>query len=449
MPNRSRAYSLPALTCLVAVCSAPLAHASGFQLREQSPSAQGTAFAGISAGGEDASVVFFNPAATAQLEGFQFCLGASEVMPSAKFKDGSASRAAVFPSVLRPISGAANTPNAAHAEALPVVAATWQMNRQISLGFSLNAPFGMATDYDAAFIGRYHARKSDLAVIDFAPSVAWRINDQWSIGGAVVARKATAEISNNVDFGAIGAALGVPGALPGQADGLATVKGDRWATTYRLGLIYQPTANLRLGLSHQASSSTRLEGTVHYDRVPAALGAVFRDGNASAEIDLPATTSLGMQWKVSGAVTVMGETARTNWSRFEELRVKFASGQADSVTHEAWRNTWFASMGVAIQFSEALTLRTGLAMDQGAAPDATRTPRIPDGDRIWISTGLGYRFTSRVAMDLAYTHIFVKDSTVQLSTGTSAANPDFFRGNLDGRYQNQIDILAIQTRMRF
>ena len=39
------------------------AEAAGFALREQSATAQGNAFAGASAGGDDISYMYFNPAA--------------------------------------------------------------------------------------------------------------------------------------------------------------------------------------------------------------------------------------------------------------------------------------------------------------------------------------------------------------------------------------------------
>ena len=75
------------------------------------------------------------------------------------------------------------------------------LSPDLRLGFSVNASFGMGTEYDSDFIGRYHALKSDLQVLDFAPSVAYRVNAQWSVGAAFVARRTQAELTNAVDFG--------------------------------------------------------------------------------------------------------------------------------------------------------------------------------------------------------------------------------------------------------
>lgn len=446
-PRRSSAA--PFVAFLVVGTCAPMAFASGFQLREQSPSAQGSAFSGISAGGEDASGMFFNPAGMTQFQDVQASIGGSYVAPVAEFGSGSATRAPIFPDNQRSISGSASHPNSAKAIVLPLLDALWAVNKDWRLGISVNAPFGMGTDYHEDFIGRYHARKSDLKIIDVAPSVAYRINGQWSAGLAFVARKASAEISNGVDFGAIGASAGIPGLTPGGQDGLAVLKGDKWGYGYRLGLTFQPIEQLRIGLAHQAAMNIDLDGTITYTGVPSILASKFMDGKASAELNLPSMTSIGVTYQISPSFAIQGEAARTEWSRFKELRVKFSTGQGDVVTREDWHDTWFTSVGVRLKLTDAAIFRAGLAFDQGAATDATRTPRIPDGDRTWISTGFGYTVNKSFALDLGYTHIFVKDAAVGLASGTTSDSPDFFRGNLSGEFTNHIDILAIQARFSF
>ncbi|MGH8757408.1 MAG: outer membrane protein transport protein, partial [Burkholderiales bacterium] len=51
------------------------AFAAGFALNEQSGSGVGVAFAGSAASGEDASTVFYNPAAMVRISGTQLSLG--------------------------------------------------------------------------------------------------------------------------------------------------------------------------------------------------------------------------------------------------------------------------------------------------------------------------------------------------------------------------------------
>jgi len=407
---------------IVAASLAPQAFASGFQLREQSPSAQGTSFAGVTAGGADIGSMFFNPAAMTLFQGHQSVIGFSYVMPKAKLENAEGT-------ILGgPVSGSSTTSNAAQSALLPNLYAMWSLNPDLKLGLSVNAPFGMATEYDDTSVARYHALKSDLKVMDIAPSIAYRINPQWSLGAALVARKAEAELTN---------------ALPFAATASASLKGSKWGYGYRIGVVFQPTEALRFGLAHHSAMSLNLSGDATFSNLPS---PPCTDGHATAELNLASTTSLGVQVEASPAITIHGEIARTGWSTFKELRVKFSTGAADSVTEEEWRDTWFYALGLTWKASDAWTLRTGIAYDQGAVKDEYRTPRIPDGNRTWVSLGAGYAFSQKISVDVAYTHIFVTDGPLELKA-TSTGN--LYRGDLSGNYKNSIDILSAQAKFQF
>ena len=84
MPS-SLASARPAAAMLMALAGT-CALASGFQLREQSPSAQGTSFAGISAGGDDIGGMFFNVATLTRFQGRELVAGFSRIQPSARLE---------------------------------------------------------------------------------------------------------------------------------------------------------------------------------------------------------------------------------------------------------------------------------------------------------------------------------------------------------------------------
>ncbi len=473
---------LPRLTTLLSAAAilagGAALQASGFQLREQSPSAQGNAFAGVSAKGFDISSMYFNPATMTTFDGFQVVAGFSFVAPTAELSGATATRATLS-GPLAAFGGTTITGSPSHGDAannaiLPNLYAMWSVSKDFKLGFSVNAPFGLVTEYDSAFIGRYHALKSDLKTVDVAVNAAYRIHPKFSVGASLIYRTVEAELSNAVDMGQITFLSLATSASPvypssvwlpfapttASYDGKATIQGDTHVLGYKAGLTFQPVDTLTLGLSYHGATKPKVEGTVTYrypTNVPLASqpyfnavmnGAHLVNGGATAEVELPDTLSLGMAWDVTPTVNLALEASRTGWSSFKELRVTFDSGQADSVTEENWRDTWYYALGATWKLSESLALRAGVATDQGAVEEAYRTPRIPDGDRTWLSAGLGYRISDRVTFDVAYTHILVKDGKLALQAGT-AGNPDFFRGNLAGTYQNKIDILAASLRMNF
>ncbi len=460
MTNRSR-LTLTALTLVAAGAFAPVAQASGFQLREQSPSSQGNAYAGVSAGGFDISAMFFNPAILTLYSGQQYALAGTVIAPKADMSNASGTRTSLVSAFgYDPtISGPTGYKNAAATKTAPSLYGMWSPSENLRLGLSVNAPYGFVTEYDSNFVGRYHALKTDLAIIDIAPSIAYRINSQWSVGAAFIARYADATLTNAVDFGLIGLPIGT---VPGTLDGTTQLKGNTWDYGYKAGITFQPTEKLRMGLAYSGAMNMTLKGNISFsypsNMTASQLGYIqntvgLRNQPGKAELDLPANASFGFNYQVNDTFSFQGEAAWTSWSRFKQLDAKFLSNTApqitDSVTDEYWRDTWFYSLGGNWKLNEAWNLRAGLAKDQGAVTDPRRTPRIPDGDRTWVSVGASYAFSRSFAVDVAYTHLFVKDSTIGLTTTAAQTDPNFTRGNLTGDYKLSGDVYALQARFSF
>ncbi len=445
MSHRSR-LTLTVLTLVAASAFAPQVQASGFQLREQSPSAQGTGFAGVSAGGSDVSVIFFNPASMTQFSGWQFSGGGSLVAPSAEFSNGVATRVNGTP-----ISGPTSHSNAAESAILPNLNIMYSVDNDLKLGFSVNVPFGLTTEYDSNWMGRYHGLKSKLQTIDLTPSIAYRINPQWSVGAAFVARKADAELTSAVDYGLV-----INPVLGGTLDGTTKLKGNTWGYGFKVGATYQPSDALRFGLAYHGAMNMTLKGDVSFtypSTMPAPFLAALQaggltNGGGSAELKLPATYSVGFNYDVSPNFSVQGEVARSTWSRFDELRVKLTTGAPDSITNEKWKDTTFIALGGTCKVA-AWTYRAGISHDTGAVDDAYRTPRIPDADRTWLSLGAGYAFSKAVTVDAAFSHLFIKDSNLGLTTTASPTDPNLTRGNLSGTYKMAINIIGVNLKYSF
>jgi long-chain fatty acid transport protein len=433
------------LTCsALAILLAPAASASGWQLREQSPSAQGNSFAGISAGGADIGGMFFNVATLTRFQGNEIVAGGSLIQPSARLEGGSAARAVALGGGA--IAGGAGG-DAGQSAILPALYALWSLSPELKFGFSANSPFGLTSNYGSDWMGRYHAMKSTMTIVEVAGNVAWRLSPRWSLGAAIVGRHVDATLSNAVDFGAIGAAYHLPGFAPGAQDGIATVKGSQWRAGYKVGVLFEASPVFRVGAAYHSAIDFRLKGEVAYQGVPAALAGSFKDGGATPIANQPGTAMLGVAWDATPALTLQAEAARTFWSHFQDIRIAFGSGQADSLTPEHWQDSWFLALGLTWHPAGAWTLRTGVALDQTPTTDAFRTPRIPDGERFWVSAGAGYAFSKAFSVDLGCSHLFVKNSALALTA--SPGGPDFFRGTITGAFHNHVDILALQGRLKF
>ena len=437
-------YFCRTLLVIFTILITQTAFAGGFALQEQSGEGVGTAFAGATAGYGDGSSVFFNPAAMSAIDGTQFSFSGHVVNTSADFTNTGSSLVPALGG--SPIAGSSGG-DAGGTFLIPNIYAIHPLNDKLTFGFGINAPFGLETDHDDGWVGRYQALNSELTVINLNPALAYAITDNFSVGVAARVMYLDATLTNAVDFGSIGVStLGLPtasalGLLPQAADGHAKVEGDDWATGLTLGGNYRYGDNNKnsLGLSYRNKVSANLEGDATFTVPTSALALTstgsFTDTSVTAGVDLPEAVTAGWRHWLNDDFAILAEAEWTRWSRFEELRVKFGSGQPDSVTDESWENTWRVALGALYKVDEDLTLKAGWSFDESPIPDAAhRTPRIPGNDRNWLSLGLGYQINEDVSANLSYAHIFVKDG----SSATLGSTGDVFVGDWDAH----VDIVS-------
>src|SRR5262249_46573226 len=169
-PDGSRSKGRAALFVLsfaVSLGFARGAMASGYAIKEQSASLLGTAFAGAGSSAQDPSVMFFNPAGIARLDGYRISGSTSGVFPRTEFTNGGS----VLAPLGLPISGGSGG-DAGEDALVPAFYVTAAPNDLLHLGLSVNAPFGLSNEYSKDWVGRYHAIESTLETTNINPVVA-------------------------------------------------------------------------------------------------------------------------------------------------------------------------------------------------------------------------------------------------------------------------------------
>lgn len=417
MKNRIKTKGLAFGVALIASTSV---QAAGFALIEQSASGMGNAFSGAAAA-EDASTIFFNPAGMTYIEGTQVVSALHLISPNFEFRNNGSIEGAGRPNV------GDEGPDAGDIAFVPNLYWVTDINSSMKFGVGVNAPFGLKTEYDDKWVGRFQAIKSEVKTININPSLAFKVNEQLSLGFGVSAMWAQAELTRQVNLG--------------TAESDVKIKGDDWGFGFNLGAIYQATADTRFGLAYRSKVKQEIKGDAKF-------GSALRskDSDISARVDLPETFSANVFSKVNNKWDVMADATWTRWSRFEELRIKFDSGDADAVTEENWENTMRYSLGVNYHYSDAIKLRAGLAYDESPVNDEFRTARIPGNDRKWVSLGAGYQMSPASRFDVGYSHLFISD--VKIDDDQTGALP-VGNGQVKGEYKGSVDILSVQYTHNF
>ncbi|MDH5512246.1 MAG: outer membrane protein transport protein, partial [Gammaproteobacteria bacterium] len=393
------------LAAALLCASSITAHAAFFQLAENSPTGLGNAFAGGAAIAEDASAVWYNPAGLTRLSRAEYLVGGHIIVPSTEVK--SVSGAAV---TTAPIGGSTGG-DAGESALIPNFYYARRLDERTVFGFGVNVPFGLATEYDPNWVGRYHAIRSEIQAINLNPGIGFKLNDQVSIGGGISYQMVDAELTQAIDFatictvssggvfsGTCGAGAGFsPSSNATKNDGSAKVTADDKEWGFNLGLLWQAGQDTRLGLAYRSKMKLKLTGDFVITapaNVPGALLTVagLVDSGAKADVDFPATLSLSAYHQVSPEWAIMGDVTRTYWNDLPELRIIFDSVQPDSVVTLDLKDVNRYSVGANYRPGGAWMYRFGVALDKTPTPNETvRTPRLPDEDRTWFAVGAEYQ----------------------------------------------------------
>lgn len=418
---------LKGLTFFIASIVSSTTYAAGFALIEQSVTGLGRSFAGSAATAEDASTIFFNPAGLINLQHSEIDVALNYIAPQSQFNDSGST--SVFASAL---SGG-NSNDAANNAIVPNFYFSKPINERLVFGLGISAPFGLVTEYDDTWKGRYHAVKSDLKTVNINPTLAFKLSDKLSLGFGLNYQKIDLKLTKMADLGALGGA-----GTSQKADGKVKLEADDSSWGYNLGVMLQATKATRIGLAYRSKISHHLKG---YGTLNNASGALAADGNISGGVDLPESLSFAFHHQINSQWAVMADASWTRWERFKALTITSDGSLPSSNQPENWSNTMRYGFGAVYTHNNKWSFRSGIAYDETPISDRFRTPRIPGDDRKWLAVGASYQYSENITVDAAYAHLFVSEPNIN--------DTDSKGYTLKGDYNASVDILGVQMRWFF
>lgn len=420
---RLNAYALRRARSLVALAACipfTIAAGQGFGLNEVGTCAVSRGFAVTGSPCADASTIFWNPAAAADLEGKSISIGASDVALRGSFRQDSTGRS--YGSNIRPAI-------------VPSGFASMRIGKA-AVGIGVYVPYGLTSQWNNNFPGRFSALRASLQTIYVQPNIAWQANDHWSIGGGPVFGHSTVELTQALDLSQQLASQGVTFGMLGIASqtefGRVKFRGSANAVGYNVGVhgkfgdwslgarfisqltfeykdaaatFTQVPTNLTLPLNNPISPSTPVP-------IDALLAAQFSAGGPL--VNQSGASRIVHPWQMQGGFGYNGfagtklsvDVARIGWSAFQTLPITFnGAAAADSRTLiENYDDSWSLRFGAEHQFHSWLG-RLGYSYANTPAPDVTVTPLLPDMNRRNFAAGVELPIAKMYNLDIGYVHV--------------------------------------------
>jgi long-chain fatty acid transport protein len=418
-----------------------LAFGHGFMVNEHGAKAMGMGGAFV-AQANDPSAAYFNPAGIVQLEGIQFAAGVTPIAPDATFKS----------------DGTSNIPGTAAGQTtdidsdfvfVPHLYVTAKLNDKWSVGFATFSNFGLKTDWDNDWEGRYTdgGTFAELRTFSLNPSIAFRPHPKVSLAAGVVFQYLDFDLRSKVftDLTPLNPALGTV-----ETQGKFT--GDSWGYGFNLGLMIWITDHLKFGASYRSQiNQADTSGDLKYDEetliapipIPGVGNTAFsqQDTNIDASFTLPDIAYFGLAWD-RGPLTLEFDAQWTNWSVWDKIEVDFEDpqgllgvpGQFETgrLIPENWKDAWAYRFGVQYKLFEYLDLRGGVIYDESPIPDSTLSARIPGGNRWLFTVGVGGHWQA-LTVDFAYNYLSSKSKDWDNEVG-DATNPG--GGRVTGKFKD-------------
>ncbi|PVV21493.1 MAG: hypothetical protein B6D78_07440 [gamma proteobacterium symbiont of Ctena orbiculata] len=427
--NKTYQHTLLALACGAAML--PLSQtvqASGFAVPELNITGLALSNA-LVANPDSLSAIAYNPAAMAFHEGMAIELGLLLVEPDLSVNTGSGT-----------VDSEANDP-----VAIPAFTAFTQLNETWSLGLSVNAPFGLETEWPA---GTYDSQyppaatiptQSKLEIVAFSPSVAYRINEKASVSGGVDYYWMR-EVIFNGDINA-----GMPGSNPS-----ADLEGDGRGVGFNLGFMVDQGA-WSFGGSYHSEANIPVEGRVD---LPAGALPSFLSNRVDAELRLPWRLQVGVRHQPMNKLAIEFDVTRTGWSSFDKLVVDQDQLGTNIVTSiNNWEDANAYRVGISYDLTQATQLRIGYTFDETPQDDQYFSPRIPDADRQLFSLGVGHTLSNGWTIDAGYMYVKFDDRSLDIDPSFVHAAPNESETNgtsaVNGDYESSVHLLGIGVKKRF
>jgi long-chain fatty acid transport protein len=390
-------------------------YAGGFQLNEHGARAlaMGGAFTAVA---NDPSAIYWNGAGLSYLPGTNFMIGTSLIAPSSSFRG-------VTPDITRYMGK--------NLLFYPVhFFASHTLSDKFAIGLGFTTPFGLGTEWDANWVGKYLAVETQLQTFIVTPVVSYKPIETLAISAGFVYSFGNVLISKKSQL---------PPYLAGY-DAFIKLEGDDMsAFGFNAGIMFKPIKSLSIGASYHSEVKYNFEGTATILEAPSQVIGSLPQGNITADLTTPQNIAGGIAVDVSERVKLSADFQFVGWSSYDKLEVVFTESGDTSSSTRNYENSYIIRLGGSYKLNDQVTLMGGVYYDKSPVSTEYVNPTLPETNRVGLSFGIDAKLFENV--DIQGSYLFIRGSQLTVNDSKEVYNAPDYRFN--GTYNTYANIFSL------
>ncbi len=350
----------------------------------------------------DATATYFNPAALTLLKNSQFIALDSVAYFQSEFSGSVTQQMTGYTQF-----GSSNVNSVFN---LPSIYLGVPLTSKITGGFAV-----VANDFtrnpEGNSILRYVQANNQVEDVDFVPSLAWKINEIFSVGAGLNFSKA---------YFTTKPIIGIPGFNIPDSQSVNKTNGTAFGGD--LGILLKPTKSTLIGLNYRSKMTYRESGTSTLNSTPELISP-----NYHFNYWTPARSVLSIGHYVTRDLGLLATVQYIQWNIFKTVNVyNFATQTIAQPTIVPFgqipyhfHNSWLYTVGGQYQINPAWIVR--VASSYVEAPSHGYY-QIDNGDNIIVGASMGYNLTKAIVIDGSYAHSFVINQDIRISNSRIMIN---------------------------
>lgn len=375
----------------------------GLYLYEIGTEDLGLAGSGSAARAQDASAIVGNPAGMTRLDGNHLTIGAQLLYGDLSYELDNAN-----------LEGPGNVVGW-----LPGASSFYShsINDDLKLGIALYGNFGLSLDFGDEWAGRFLVKEATLMGITVQPTLAYQINEMWSIGAG------------------LGLNVGIFSLTRDKLLSLeeTTLDDEDLAPNGKIGVMFEPCKFARLGLTWTSEVDYEFDveasGNLPVTGMPWVLPI-------DASVDSPQQVMFSAVLDLNDKWSLLGNIGWQDWSSFSDLEVSV--GPATISSNLDLQDTWHGALGSQYRMTTATRLNFGVAYDTSMYEDQDNTSfTMPAGASWRFGTGVQQQLNEKSSVGIAFEYLMNEDASVSSPTllAGSYEDPEMFFFSVNYSYR--------------